>query len=198
MESLRQEIEDMDTSISKLVNAITIEKCRSRRSEVLNEMRGLHADIRPPILQVSLAIQALVEETCIEGICVEVSRIVRDEEKEEQDSFCPSSHKVYFFNNTTAREIVGSVHSLEACNQLFSGVHHVTEDRMVIMINAWAPTEKDFSALVKANGALFAFCQTLCDYINDSRGVYAAAMQDGSISRSRTNHQYNSTSILLS
>jgi len=194
--SLRQETEDLRQNIAQLTNATALEACLRRKNHMLEAMTGVREDVRRSALDISLMVQTILEHTSIESLCIEVSRMLPDEDDSEE--FFKSSHKVHFARMQTSHEIVRQVLTMETQDDLFSGVKHPTEDRMSVYVSAWAPAEKELSKLVEATGALYQLSQTLCDVIVDPRGMYVTAIGDGNIARSQTALCHNSSTVLLS
>lgn len=181
-------------ALSSLICSVSLQRASNRRDRMLAAIPDASPLLRSKALQVATMVAAVLEETAVETVGVEVSRVVVDE---DDDEYFTKTNKVHFSRVHSDAEIVAAVLALEAADQVFTGLRHETQDRMRLFVNAWAPSEKDLNRLAEATGALYQLCQTLCDVIADSRGVFATSVGDGNISKSYTKLTHNSSTILL-
>lgn len=195
VQGLREEVANMRDSISQLTNSVEKQKTLNLRDKFLTSLKAVDPSLRPPLLNAAMMVYTALHETSVETIAIEVSRVIREDDEfsddddgdeDEGDPFAISTttSKIFFTQYLSTDEIAKYFMDLEKTENLFSQVTHQTEDRMRIGLSAWAPEENHMKKLAEATGGLYQICQTLCDSIKDSRGVYASASSDGNVAKS--------------
>lgn len=195
--AIRDATGGLHEALATLSTALDAQRIAARRDRLTAALYAAAAPdaLRGKTLQLAAVLESVVADTSVETIAVDVNRVVADEDDEGE--VYNSCNRQVFDSTCTSAELVGKVLEMEKSDGLLTGVQHATSCRMRVYVTAWAPSEKELEKLAEATGALYQFCQTLCDNLADPRGVYTTSEGEGFITKSFTKLADNATIVVL-
>eukprot|EP00178_Gracilaria_changii_P024810 TRINITY_DN751_c0_g1_i1.p1 TRINITY_DN751_c0_g1~~TRINITY_DN751_c0_g1_i1.p1 ORF type:complete len:690 (-),score=96.47 TRINITY_DN751_c0_g1_i1:241-2310(-) len=196
-----EQLSDLEDKLDAVYRSILESELSQVRNQILQAMSDEVEDstVRGRIVEIALLLYCLVRKTAVQQVAIKTEKMVclSASSSSSQDSrrFMMESETVVVESVTTVREIVSKLLELNEIG-IFSEITHSSDEQMRITVHASPREGARRDDLIIATGGLFKLCQSLCNVVQDSRGVYAVAKGDA-FSKSPRDPQKNACLIAL-